>query len=88
MVYTIGFGVPALLYLILKFLKCRTLSLPDVPMANIAYLPVWVFVWMFRVSVCAVHNSSGMAAVAADGVRHGQFNSFSSAQPDVVPLRP
>ena len=39
-------------------------------MANIAYLPVWVFVWMFRVSVCAVHNTGGMAAVVADGVRH------------------
>ena len=70
MVYTIGFGVPALLYLMLKFLKCRTLSLPDVLLAYIAYLSVWLFVWMFRVSVCAVHNSGGMAAVVADGVRH------------------
>lgn len=30
MVYSIGFGVPALLHLVLKFLKCTTLSLPDV----------------------------------------------------------
>ena len=30
MVYSIGFGVPALLYLVLRFLNCRTLTLPDV----------------------------------------------------------
>jgi hypothetical protein len=28
LVYTIGFGVPAVLYLILRFLKCDTLKLP------------------------------------------------------------
>ena len=36
MVYSIGFGVPALLYLVLKFLKCRTLSLPDVPLPQVS----------------------------------------------------
>lgn len=31
LVYSFGFGVPALLYAALRFLKCDTLSLPEVP---------------------------------------------------------
>lgn len=31
LVYSIGFGVPGLLYLILRFLKCDTLKLSEVP---------------------------------------------------------
>ena len=30
LVYNIGFGVPSLLYFVLRFMKCDTLSLPDV----------------------------------------------------------
>jgi hypothetical protein len=31
LVYNIGFGVPSLLYYVLRFMKCDTLTLPDVP---------------------------------------------------------
>lgn len=38
LVYSFGFGVPILLHLTLRFLNCRTLSLPEVLPANSAHL--------------------------------------------------
>lgn len=77
LVYSIGLGVPFLLYFVLRFMKCDTLKLPEVLVyVNIVDMHIRVFFRMLHPDILAVHNSLRLVALDSDDIRDDQFNSF------------
>ena len=83
-VYPFGFGVPTLLYFILKFTGGQRLSLPEVTFFLIDFLVdlhLRVLVFGLRDHLHLVHYSVRGGAVAADGGRNVRDYGLFGAEP-------
>jgi hypothetical protein len=84
-VYSFGFGVPALLFFVMKFLGANNFSLPEVKfLLNLVDLHLWVLVCLLFGYFLAVYHSMGMVALDFDDLRNDQFNCFLGLKYDRV----
>lgn len=49
--------------------------------SKLAHLHLRVFIWLFCADLLALYNSVGVAALAADDLRHDKLNRFPGPQP-------
>ena len=85
-VYSFGFGVPVLLYFVMKFLGSESFSLPEVLIClTIVNLHLWVLFCLLFGNIFAVHNSLGLAALDFDGLRNDQLNSLFDSEHGRIP---
>lgn len=63
-VYSFGFGVPVLLYFVMKFLGSNAFSLPEVGFNTILVnLHLWILVCLFLGDFLTLYHSMGMVAL-------------------------
>ena len=77
LVYSIGLGVPLLLYFVLRFMKCDALKLPEVLVyVKIVDMHIRVFFRMLHPDILAVYNSFRLVALDSDDIRDDQLDSL------------
>ena len=77
LVYSIGLGVPLLLYFVLRFMKCDALKLPEVLVyVKIVDMHIRVFFRVLHSDILAVYNSFRMVALDSNDIRDDKFDSF------------
>ena len=76
-VYSFGFGVPVLLYFVMKFLGSNTFSLPEVLASiNLVNLYLWLLICMLFSYFYFMYHALGMVTLDIDGLWNGEFNSI------------
>ena len=85
-VYSFGFGVPTILYFVMKFLGCSRLTLPEVPnLLKKGHLHLWLLLELFHSYLPSVYYSSSCFTMDIDRLWDDKYHSVLSFQFKILP---